>query len=67
MNQEKMQCNTVVIPQTDEVSVGVTAGYVFIVQHNSADGTEDSICIHPMFADAVCAAIMRAAKEARSE
>ena len=64
MNQEKTQCNTVVIPQMDEVSVSVAAGYVFIVQQNSADGTEDSICIHPMFADAVCSAIVRAAKEA---
>ena len=64
MNQEKTQCNTVVIPQMDEVSVSVTDGYVFIVQKDSANGTEDAICIHPMFADAVCAAIMRAAKEA---
>ena len=64
MNQEKTQCNTVVIPRMDEVSVSVTAGYVFVVQQNRAKGTEDSICIHPMFADAVCAAIVRAAKEA---
>lgn len=67
MNQEKTQCNNVVVPQMDEVSVIAEAGYVVISQYNSADGSEDAVCIHPVFAEAVCAAIMRAAKEARSE
>lgn len=67
MNQEKTQCNTVVVPAMDQVSVGTQVGYVVITHRSIADGLEEEIWIHPVFAEAVCAAIMRAAEEARSE
>ena len=67
MDQEKTQCNMVVIPSMDQVSVGAQGGCIAITQRSAFDGAEDVIWIHPMFADAVCAAIMRAAKEARPE
>ena len=67
MNQEKTQCNTVVVPALDQVSVGTQGEYVAITQRSIADGSEEEVWIHPVFAEAVCAAIMRAAKEARSE
>jgi len=66
MSQQKTQDKEVVIPQTDEVSVSVAAGYVFIAQESSNDGSEETVCFHPMFAEAVCEAIMRAAKIARA-
>lgn len=57
----------VVVPAMDQVSVGTQGEYVAITQRSIADGFEEEIWIHPFFAEAVCAAIMRAAKEARSE
>ena len=67
MDQEKTQCNMVVIPSMDQVSVGAQGGYIAITQRSAFDGAEDVIWIHPIFADSVCAAIMGAAKEARQE
>ena len=64
MNQEKTQCNMVVVPAMDKVSVGTQAGYIVITQRCMADGAEDEIWIHPVFAETVCAAITRAASEA---
>ena len=67
MDQEKTQCNMVVIPSMDQVSVCAQGGYITITQRYAFDGAEEVIWIHPVFAEAICAAIMRAAKEARPE